>query len=79
MKYVQGKPVAPVVVQRGIPIPAGRGKHTEVYHAALDMQVGDHIDIPYSRTPIANNLARKTGYAFTQRKVDDILRIWRTA
>ena len=38
------------------------------------MRVGDRIDVPYSRTPIAYNLARVTGFEFTQRRVGDMLR-----
>jgi hypothetical protein len=79
--YKLGKPQKSIVivVNKGIPIPKARSApNVELYQAAKDLEVGDCIDIPYSRTGVSGNLARDIGYTFTQRKVGDILRIWRT-
>lgn len=68
-----------IVVNRGIPIPEPRAaSNIALYNAAKGLEVGDSIDIPYCRVGIASNLARDTGYTFTQRKIGNILRIWRT-
>ncbi len=45
--------------------------------AARRMEVGDSICIPYTRSPIAHNMHRATGFTFTQRKHGIYLRIWR--
>lgn len=81
--HIAAKPAAhpfDVVIKRGIPIPEPRNKSdSRLYGIARKMQVGDCIEIPYSRTGHAANLERSLGYTFTQRKVGDVLRIWRTA
>lgn len=70
--------LADIVIRHGLPIPPARAQANEaVYEAAKKMLVGDSIDLPYTRTPISANLSRTTGFKFTQRKVDDFLRIWR--
>ena len=71
---------AEVVIRRGIPIPASKSQSNgRLYALARKMEVGDCIDLPYTRTGVAGNLGRALGYEFTQRKVGDILRVWRTA
>lgn len=65
--------------QMGIPIPPAKQQNLELYQTVATMPVGACIDIPYTRTPVANNLSRTFGYTFRQRKVGDVLRIWRTA
>lgn len=84
--YVDAKPAKSVtspfdvVIKRGIPMPESYAKsNSKLYGIAAQMQIGDCIDIPYSRSGTASNLARAFGYEFTQRKVDNVLRIWRTA
>mgnify|MGYP001298319382 CR=1 FL=1 len=75
--YMMGQPV----VHTDIPLPEERGSGhlwVEVYKTARKLKVGHCMDIAYTRQPIASNLARQTGYRFTQRKVGDLLRIWRT-
>jgi hypothetical protein len=76
--YKQGKPLPTIEIKRGIPIPSSRNE-SGLKAIALDMQVGDCIDVPYSRTPVGYNLARVTGFEFTQRRKGDVLRIWRIA
>lgn len=69
-----------IVVNRGIPVPPPRAaSNIPLYNAAKSLEVGDSIDIPYRRVGVASNLARDTGYVFSQRKIGNILRIWRTA
>jgi hypothetical protein len=81
--YKEGKPISGYsafvpVIKQGIPIPEARNETSiKVYEVALKMQIWDCIDVPYTRNPIAGNLSRATGYAFTQRKIGNILRIWR--
>lgn len=84
--YIDGKaqpqPAHPfdVVIKRGIPLPEPRARgNTKLYQVAARMQVGDYIEIPYTRSGSASNLGRAFGYEFTQRKVGNVLRIWRTA
>lgn len=67
-----------IVTHKNIPIPEPRKDQSPLYRAAKALEVGDCIDIPYCRKAIASNLARTTGYEFTQRKVGTVLRIWRT-
>ena len=76
--YKEAKALAEVSIKRGIPIPTSRNV-TGLKKVVLDMEVGDCIDVPYSRTPVAHNLGRLTGFEFTQRRIGEILRIWRTA
>lgn len=79
--YKDGKPIGPPIqILKGVPIPPAKpDAYAAAYKAAEQMEVGDCIDVPYSRTGVASNLGRATGNTFTQRKIGDCLRIWRTA
>lgn len=78
-KLISALTSAEIVTHRGIPIPEPRSpSNLPLYNAARKLEVGDCIDIPYSRNGAAFNIARDTGYTFTQRKIGNILRIWRT-
>lgn len=55
-----------------------RDRSGPFYDQVKQMTVGQSFLFPYIRQPICANLARATGYKFTQRKVDaDHMRIWR--
>lgn len=75
--YRDGKPMPTFTVQKGVPMPEARKELSGLYKVAATMAIGDCIDVPYVRRPVANNLGRKLGFTFTQRKVGDLLRIWR--
>lgn len=58
-----------------VPLPAPR---IDLAEAVKDMKVGQSFVIPYTRHPRTANLARATGWKFTQAREGDNLRIWRT-
>lgn len=80
-----------LVFEDNVPIPKNRattGKDV-IYEKIKHMRVGQSFVVPYVRTGKdagvvkAGNLARATGYKFTQRTFvndngDTMLRIWRT-
>lgn len=59
-----------------VPLPTHR-QHGLVMEALKDLKVGQSFVVPYTRHPIAANIARATGWKFTQAKEGDKLRIWR--
>jgi hypothetical protein len=62
----------------GVPIPEPKqAQNKELYTTVAQMPVGACVDVPYTRSPIASNLSRCFGYKFTQRRVGDMLRLWR--
>lgn len=70
-------------IEHNVDIPQG-GRNWQksvlpVYAQAAKMKIGDCVTTPYTRSPIASNLARLTGFRFTQRRIKDELRIWRIA
>lgn len=84
--YFMGKPVdedalpAKVLpIDKGVPIPpyAGQQRTSDIAETARHMEVGDSVLVPYTRSPIAHNMERATGFKFTQRKEGENLRIWR--
>lgn len=69
-----------IVIRKGIPLPTSRAPTSQaLYNKARALEVGDCMDVPYSRAGVTSNLARDTGYTLVQRRVGDILRIWRKA
>ena len=60
-----------------VPIPTSRGPGGELAKALKDMKVGQSFLMPYTRKPVAGNLARATGWKFTQAREGESLRIWR--
>ncbi len=78
--YKDGK----LVITKGLSIPdakGGSGRISPAMLAAKEMEVGDSIAIPYGRKAMAGNMARVSGFKFTQRTVIEedqkMLRIWR--
>lgn len=64
-------------IEDGIPIPEGRSNKTAIYETAKCLKVGQSFVIPKERGPICSNLARATGFRFTQKTTGDQMRIWR--
>jgi hypothetical protein len=77
-RYIDGKLILEATIKKDIPLPFPKGARTDIYEKAKLMQVGDCLEVPNPRRAHASNLARSTGYEFTQKKIGDILRIWRT-
>ena len=83
--YVDGKEVStkliePLPIDKGLPIPPtliNFERHSALMATARAMEVGDSVEIDYERSPLASNMARATGFKFTQRKLGNKLRIWR--
>lgn len=74
--YIGGKPAPAIEIKKGIPVPKPR--ISGLKPIASKMEVGDSVDLPYSRTPAAFNFAKITGNKFVQRRVGNVLRVWRT-
>ena len=75
--YRNGVVQALPTIDKGIPFPEKRNAKTGLKRIVLDMDIGDSILVQYSRNSIAYNLARLTGFEFTQRREGEKLRIWR--
>lgn len=62
-----------------VPIPK-RGNATsnpEMYETAKKLKIGQSFLVDKVRAGVSSNLARATGYKFTQRVEGDKLRLWR--
>lgn len=68
-----------IVIEDDVPIhKIPRETSSVFYNQVKTMKIGQSFLFPYTRQPICANLARATGYKFTQRKVsNDQMRIWR--
>lgn len=66
-------------IQDDVPVPGPymRPDHAMAYETARRLKVGQSFVIPKQRSGITANLARATGFKFTQRTEGDNMRIWR--
>lgn len=82
--YKNGVLVPDLVVQirKDIPVPTERYNGAVLSATARKMEVGDSIDLPYSRKAYTSNMTKATGWKFTQRTTVlsnglKVIRVWR--
>lgn len=78
---INGQPPDLLPIEKGLPIPPSQAigvvRTSSVMQTARSMIIGDSIIVPYTRSPIAANMTRATGFKFSQRKIGKEMRIWR--
>lgn len=72
-------PARKYLIEDNIPIPVKRSSSPDLYETVKKMKVGQSILIDKQTKGFASNMARSTGFKFTQRTIGDKLRIWRIA
>lgn len=71
-------PMTTIEIKKGVPIP---DTESPVRTALRKMEIGDYFDLPTDERNkgALNATAKRVGVAITTRKIEDGIRVWRTA
>lgn len=61
-------------IEKGIPIPPKKGKHTLLLHK---MEIGDSVLVDRTKSTAMRYAAKKAGFAVVTREEGDKTRVWK--